>query len=148
MSAGQGRSYAGDVTPRQAWQTLQEEGDAVLVDVRTRPEWSFVGIPDLSEAGKEPVLLEWQVFPGMDVADDFCDRLADLLAEKGAGPDSALMFICRSGARSQSAAQAMSAAGFSRCFNVAGGFEGRLDNAGHRGKLDGWKVDGLPWKQS
>lgn len=140
--------YAGDVTPLQAWRLLQDEADAVLVDVRTRPEWAFVGIVDLSALAKEPVLLEWQSFPAMDVAADFTARMAEALARKGAGPDTALLFICRSGQRSQAAAQAMTAAGHRRCFNVAGGFEGRLDGTGHRGNLEGWKADGLAWRQS
>lgn len=148
MTAMNAKNYAGDVTPRQAWETLRDEPDAVLVDVRTRPEWAFVGIPDLNEAGKETVLLEWQAFPTMDIAPDFADQLGAILAERGADADSPVFFICRSGARSQSAAQAMTSAGFKRCYNVAGGFEGRLDGVGHRGTLDGWKVDGLPWKQS
>jgi rhodanese-related sulfurtransferase len=59
-----------------------------------------------------------------------------------------LFFICRSGVRSQHAAQAMLARGYTRCFNVAEGFEGPLDDSRHRGVKGGWKSRGLPWVQS
>jgi len=38
-------------------------------------------------------------------------------------------------------------AGFPRAFNVADGFEGPVDQEGHRGTVAGWKADGLPWRQ-
>ena len=60
-------NYAGDVSPREAWKTLSSDEKAVLVDVRTVPEWSFVGVPDLSALGKRAVRQSWQVFPGMEV---------------------------------------------------------------------------------
>ena len=55
--------YAGDVAPSTAWKILSENKDAVLIDVRTRAEWNYVGLPELASVGKEPALLEWQVFP-------------------------------------------------------------------------------------
>ncbi|MBS0538139.1 MAG: hypothetical protein JSR47_05255, partial [Proteobacteria bacterium] len=57
--------YAGDVAPKTAWKILSERADAILIDVRTRPEWNFVGIADLASVSKKPALLEWQVFPSM-----------------------------------------------------------------------------------
>ena len=53
-------SYAGDVTPEQAWTVLRDEPGAALVDVRTRAEWSYVGLPDLADLGKEVVHVERQ----------------------------------------------------------------------------------------
>ena len=85
----------------------------------------------------------WQVFPDMDVNPDFVDQVA----AGGIGKDTPLLFICRSGVRSRYAAEAMTAAGFQKCYNVAGGFEGDPDDQGHRGTVNGWKVDGLPWRQ-
>jgi rhodanese-related sulfurtransferase len=58
------------------------------------------------------------------------------------------MFLCRSGVRSRAAAIAMTRAGFSRAYNIAGGFEGDLDGERHRGAANGWKAAGLPWKQT
>ena len=62
--------------------------------------------------------------------------------------DAPIYCICRSGARSASAASALTEAGFSNCFNVAEGFEGDLDDSRHRGQANGWKARGLPWIQS
>ncbi|MEQ8380095.1 rhodanese-like domain-containing protein [Parvibaculum sp.] len=139
-------NYAGDVTPSEAWRVLEANPQAVLVDVRTRAEWSFVGLPDLSGLGKEPVMMEWQQFPTMAVNAGFA---ADLSSALGAARRNApVLFLCRSGARSKAAAIAMTAVGFGNCFNIAGGFEGDLDGERHRGRHNGWKAAALPWAQS
>ena len=136
-------SYAGDLKPTEAWKLLTENRGAQLVDVRTRPEWMFVGLPDLTSLGRRPVLQSWQVFPGMEIDANFTAELTDQLADK----DAPLLFICRSGGRSRAAAQAMTAAGYRSCYNVAEGFEGNPDTERHRGKTGGWKAAGLPWVQ-
>ena len=137
-------TYAGDVSVGDAWARLGEDTSAVMIDVRTRAEWSYVGLPDLTEAGKEIAAIEWQTFPSGEPNPSFLDDVKAL----GAPSDAPLFFICRSGARSQSAAIAVTAAGYSQCFNVAGGFEGDRDENNHRGTLGGWKAAGLPWRQS
>jgi rhodanese-related sulfurtransferase len=141
-------AYAGDVSPTEAYEALASVPEAMLIDVRSRPEWTFVGVPDLTAIGKEPLLVEWQSYPTMAVSDAFVPMLAREVEERGGNSETPLYFICRSGARSQAAAVAMTAAGFTHCYNVAGGFEGRPDGGRHRGTLDGWKVTGLPWIQS
>jgi len=135
--------YAGDIAPKEAWQLMESEPHAVLVDVRTEPEWAFVGVPDLSALGRRPLMLSWQLFPSMQRNPDF----ETALAAEGLGRSQAMLFLCRSGSRSAAAAAAMTQAGFTRCYNVAGGFEGDRDATGHRGTVNGWKVDGLPWIQ-
>jgi rhodanese-related sulfurtransferase len=132
------------VTPAVAWKILGEVGEAVLIDVRTRAEWNYVGVPDLASLDKKPGLVEWQVFPSMQVNPEFVDALSGALADKAVP----LLFLCRSGVRSVAAAKAMSAAGYSMCFNVADGFEGPLDAQGKRGATRGWKAAGLPWRQT
>lgn len=132
-----------DVAPRKVWEELRRNPDARLCDVRTDAEWNFVGIPDLSEAGKQPVLVPWQLYPTMQVNRGFAGQLR----EAGLSPDHHVYFICRSGARSRAAALAAQAAGFAHVYNVATGFEGAADAAGHRGAVSGWKADGLPWRQ-
>ena len=57
-------SYAGDITPQQAWQMLSDNPDAVLVDVRTDAEWRVVGVPDLCSLGREVIYLEWHSSDG------------------------------------------------------------------------------------
>ncbi|MGD9878779.1 MAG: rhodanese-like domain-containing protein [Reyranella sp.] len=136
--------YAGDVTPATAWKILSERGDAVLIDVRTRAEWNYVGLPDLEALAKKPALVEWQSFPSMQLNPEFVATLSSALPDKGAP----LLFLCRSGARSAAAAKAMTAAGYSTCLNVADGFEGPLDAKARRGEAGGWKAAGLPWRQT
>lgn len=138
-------NYAGDVTVDEAWRVLGENPRAILIDVRTRAEWSYVGLPDLAPVGKEPLLAEWQTFPAMAVNGNFADEVASSLGE--ARKDAPVLFLCRSGARSRAAAIALTAQGFTRCYNIAGGFEGDLDEARHRGHRNGWKASGLPWVQ-
>ncbi len=140
----------GEVTPDGAWQILVDDSTARLVDVRTRAEWGFVGVPDLEEAGHMPLLIEWSSFPDMSLNPRFAEEVMEAL---GAPPQGPLLFLCRSGARSLKAAEAIAAhlaqAGQAvECFNVAEGFEGDLDPAGHRGGLNGWKARGLAWRQS
>lgn len=137
-----------DVPVEAAWRRLAENTSSILIDVRTRAEWSYVGVPDLSSLGKELVLVEWQSFPDGRPNAGFVAELAERLRSIGATEENELYFICRSGVRSRSAATAMTKAGFSHCFNVAEGFEGPLDGARHRGTRSGWKAQALPWAQS
>ncbi len=136
-------TYAGDVSPKQAWDMLSGDPAAGLLDVRTPAEWAYVGLPDMSPLGRQPLLVPWMLFPGMQVNPDFTRQVA----ETGVDQNAELLIICRSGQRSQSAAMALTAAGFRACYNVACGFEGDKDATHHRGTVNGWKVDGLPWVQ-
>jgi rhodanese-related sulfurtransferase len=132
-----------NIAPRKVWQALEAEAGARLVDVRTRAEWAYIGQPDLAAAGKQVVSIEWQVYPAMGVNPDF---VAEARAA-GLTPEHHIYFLCRSGVRSLAAAQAMQAAGFPHVYNIADGFEGPPDGEGHRGRMAGWKADGLPWRQ-
>jgi rhodanese-related sulfurtransferase len=132
-----------NVPPAQVWEALRSDPNAQLVDVRTEAEWNFVGLPDLSPTGKQAVLIQWQVYPTMQVNAKFADQLT----EAGFTPEHHLYFICRSGQRSLAAAQAAQAAGFRHAYNVAEGFEGPPNGAGHRGTTAGWKARDLPWRQ-
>ncbi len=132
-----------NIPPKQSWEALTSEPNTQLVDVRTDAEWNFVGLPDLTDAGKQPVLISWQVYPTMQVHPSFTEALL----KAGLTHDDHIYFICRSGARSMAAAQAAAAAGFKHVFNVAEGFEGDVDARGHRGTNNGWKAASLPWRQ-
>lgn len=134
--------------PGECLNVMTSEASAQLIDVRTTAEWAYVGSPDLTAAGKQPIRQEWQVFPAMAVDPDFAAKLDSALQARGTPRDAPIYFLCRSGVRSKAAAIAMTAAGYSRCFNIAGGFEGPPDGEGHRGRVSGWKSDGLPWTQS
>lgn len=141
-------NYAGDINVAEAWALLEADPKAQLIDVRTMAEWSFVGLPDVSGLGREVHTIEWQSFPSTGPNPGFTATAAAELRQAGASADTPLLFLCRSGARSRSAAIAMTQAGYSRAYNVAGGFEGDLDREGHRGAHNGWKASGLPWRQS
>jgi rhodanese-related sulfurtransferase len=137
-----------DVDVETTWQGLVSRPKSQLIDVRTRAEWTYVGLPDLGSIGKRPVLVEWQTFPDQAVDPRFIERLAGELKALGVEKDDELFFICRSGGRSLAAAKAMAELGYRACHNVAGGFEGPLDDDRHRGSVLGWKAAGLPWLQS
>lgn len=122
-----------------AWAALKDQPDTVLIDVRTQAEWSFVGTPDLSSIQKQARLAEWTVYPSGSQNPHFLHEATD-----GIGVDKEIYLLCRSGARSLAAANALRAAGYARVYNVIAGFEGDLDIDGHRG--GGWK-DSLPWRQ-
>ncbi len=137
-------TYTGDVTVKDTWTALSENDTAVLIDVRTQAEWAFVGICNLAEIGKSPILVSWQEFPHMEINQSFAKTIMSQIPDKAAP----LYFLCRSGVRSQSAAAALTAAGYEYCYNVIGGFEGDPDQQGHRGNTGGWKAAGLPWVQN
>lgn len=136
--------YAGDITAEEAWRLVEGDPDAYLIDIRTKAEWSYVGVPDLSAIGREPVFAQWLLAPSMSENPDFINEMAG----QKATPEKAAIFMCRTVNRSPKAARAMTAHGYPRCYFLLDGFEGSLDEHKHRGKRDGWKAAGLPWVQS
>ncbi len=132
--------YRGDIPPPEAHERLKKNPNAVLIDVRTQPEWTFVGVPQVDRL----VRLSWQVYPQMEVNAKFVDEVDGMALPK----DCEIICICRSGARSASAASALARAGYTNAWNVAEGFEGDKDSKGQRSHANGWKFRGLPWVQS
>lgn len=139
--------YAGDVSVEECWQALETESSSHLVDVRTIPEWQFVGVPDLRSVGKVVSFIEWQRYPDMAVNEHFCSSLSVRLEQLGVTADDSIFMLCRSGARSRAAAQSLTSHGFSKVFNVATGFQGDIDANGHRSAKNGWVFEGYPWIQ-
>jgi len=130
-----GLSYAGALLPAEAYELMK--GGAKLVDVRTKPELLYVGsIPGA-------VTIEWQTYPGSRPNPEFLGELAALT--KKAEP---VMFLCRSGVRSNAAAEAATRAGWKEAYNILEGFEGDKDAEQHRNSVGGWRKAGLPWTQS
>ena len=136
-------TYAGEISPANAWQQLTEDPRARLIDVRTQAEWMYVGVPDLNPLGRQPLLISWLVFPSMSPNEAFAQQVA----AQGVAKGDTLLFLCRSGVRSLAAAELMTELGFERCYNITDGFEGPLDGNRHRGAAAGWKASGLPWVQ-
>lgn len=139
------QAYAGDVSVTEAWGILSKDAKAQLVDVRTAAEWNYVGLPDLASLNRRVHCIAWQNFPGGMQNPSFA---AETGAALGADKDITVLFLCRSGARSRAAAIAMTGMGYTKAFNIAGGFEGDLDGDRHRGQTNGWKAAGLPWTQT
>ena len=128
--------YAGEVTPSEAHRLSTAFG-AKLIDVRSRFEHEYIGrVPGSS-------LVEWKHWPGGDLNPHFLAELNRLCK-----PEDVVLFLCRSGVRSHSAAAVAAKAGYVQAFNILEGFEGDLDQQGQRGHLGGWRKAGLPWIQS
>ncbi len=128
------QGYAGDVSPQLACQWWQQ-GDAVLVDIRSDAERDWVGfIPGA-------VALAWKQWPGMAMNAGFDDALQ---AAVPSGRKAVL--LCRSGVRSIAAARRATELGL-EAYNILEGFEGDVDDDGHRGRKGGWRLRGLPWRQ-
>lgn len=138
-----GLPYAGDITPEEAYSYLKH-ADALLLDVRTPPEWQFTGMPDLSGSKGIFAAISWKTYPTFATNPQFIETLASV---KDISKDTPILCICRSGGRSLDAAVAASDTGYRYCFNIIGGFEGEPDKEGHRGTQQGWKAAGLPWRQ-
>ncbi len=135
MTVRPAQGYAGDVSPQLAWAWVQA-GEAELVDVRTDAERAWVGfVPDAHA-------LAWKQWPGMAMNPEFDASIQAL----GAGGKK-LVLLCRSGVRSIAAAQRATELGV-QAYNILEGFEGDPDANAHRGLTGGWRVRGLPWRQS
>jgi len=142
QNAHENLAYAGEVSPRDAYGHLALEQNAFLIDVRTKPEWEQ-GIPDLTDTGKNPLLIEWKKAPDYALNSNFVSELSKAVPDKNA----ALFFLCRSGGRSLDAALAMTQQGYRHCFNVPDGFEGSPATNQQYGRPTGWKAEKLPWRQ-
>lgn len=129
--------YAGALTPQEAHELMRTAPGAKLVDVRTRAEIDWVGrVPGAVE-------IEWATYPGMKLNPNFLAAL-----EQQVSKEALVMFLCRSGHRSQGAAMVATQAGYHDCYNVLEGFEGDRSPSNQRNVLNGWRVSGLPWEQS
>jgi len=127
-----------NLDPQQAWDLLQNNPDAVLVDVRSSVEYAFVGHPPGA------VLIPWKEAPDWQVNPHFVANVKHVAAN----PAAPVLLLCRSGQRSLDAAKALEASGYQWLINIVDGFEGALDAHKHRGNLGGWRFQGLPWEQS
>ena len=125
------------LTPCEAWQFVQAHPEALFVDVRMEIEYLYVGHPPgvVHEA--------WYEYPDMQ-AD--APAFVEHVRREGGRPERPVVLLCRSGKRTLDAGQALQAAGFEQVINVLHGFEGELDSQFQRGRVNGWRFDGLPWE--
>jgi rhodanese-related sulfurtransferase len=127
-----------NLNPLQAWDLLQQNSDAVLIDVRSKIEHTFVGHPPGA------IHIPWKEFPDWQINRQFVAEVKKTV-QNAAAP---ILLLCRSGQRSLEAAKALEEAGYQFLVNIDGGFEGPIDTNKHRGTLGGWRFHGLPWEQS
>ncbi len=125
--------------PKEAWALLQQDPQALLIDVRMAIEFQYVGHPP------NAINIPWYEFPVLkpDVP-QFVAAVQQVAQDK----NRALLLICRTGQRTVDAGIALEAAGFTHIINVLDGFEGDLDDDEHRSTENGWRYCGLPWVQS
>ncbi|WP_428353062.1 rhodanese-like domain-containing protein [Methyloprofundus sp.] len=127
-----------NLTPRHSWDLLQANPKAVLIDVRTKVEYDFVGHP------LNAIHVPWKEAPDWRLNAEFIPRVKQAVSDIAVP----VLLLCRSGSRSLAAAEALQEAGFKHLVNVLEGFEGGLDEQKHRGDLGGWRFSQLPWEQS
>ena len=116
------------ITSETAWQMLLDDENSLLVDVRTETEWRSIGIPDTSSLGRSARFVSWTDEQGTPNP-YFADQVTD-----GVDPDTPILLLCRSGARSNAAAELLISMGYSQAINIAGGFESPQDPEA------GWKA--------
>ncbi len=131
--------------PKAAWDLIQKDPRALLIDVRSSMEYLFVGHP------KGAVHIPWIDEPDWEVNPNFVRNIRELTlggvidaAEGGSVP---ILLICRSGKRSLEAGRLLLESGFADVSNIEEGFEGELDETHHRSSTGGWRFCGLAWEQ-
>lgn len=130
------------ISPQNAFELLKNQKNSVLIDVRTNEELSFVGVVNASSFENRLIFLAWQTLPQMQQNQNFAN---DLLTK--VNKDNEVLFLCRTGGRSNQSAQLASTLGFKKTYNIINGFEGDLNSQNHRGLVNGWKASNLPWEQ-
>ncbi|PSB92135.1 rhodanese-like domain-containing protein [Candidatus Pandoraea novymonadis] len=131
-------NYVSSITPQKALAWLQADPYTQLIDVRTRAELDWVGRPLIPK--NQYFWIEWLRYPGGTPNGKFIEQLKEQTPL-----DIPVLFLCRSAARSEEAANAAAQAGFMNAYNVLEGFEGEKDHKGHRKSINGWCFQGLPW---
>lgn len=139
------------IPPKQAWQLLQDNPKAVLIDVRSKMEHLFIGHP------KGAIHIPWIDEPDWKVNAEFFavqvrrvvlgGIIVDHEDENNPIDSVPILLICRSGVRSLEAGKVLVQDGFESVYNVLEGFEGPLDADKHRSTLGGWRFHELPWEQ-
>lgn len=126
-----------NISAQQAWEFLVNNPQAVLLDVRTPMEYEYVGHAPNS------LNIPWVDEPHWNVDPHFVNKVRDVVPQSAT-----ILAICRSGKRSLAALEQLADCGFTELCNVEDGFEGDLDENSHRNTINGWRVAGLPWRQS
>jgi len=144
------------MTPEQAYTFIEKNGDkATFIDVRSRPEVNFLGMPTVANANVPYMkLADWYSWNAkkhnfnMELNPEFSQTIESRVKERGLSKDDVLILICRSGSRSAKAANLLTSLGYTKVYSVPEGYEGDKSKAtatkGQR-VVNGWKNSGLPW---
>jgi rhodanese-related sulfurtransferase len=125
--------YAGELTPNETFDVLQQDAAIVLVDVRSQAELDLVGrVPSACH-------IEWAFYPGMVANTEFASQLQTRIDK-----NKTIVFMCRTGGRSHNAAVVAQQLGY-KAYNMLEGFEGEVNAEKQRTLINGWKHAGLPW---
>jgi len=134
-----------ELSPQAAFDMLQENPRAVLIDIRSSMEYLFVGHP------KGAIHVAWIDEPDWEVNPHFAVEVRKVMLggavcdrQENCAP---VILICRSGKRSKDAGRVLRESGLREVFHVDEGFEGELDEQHHRSSVGGWRHRGLPWEQ-
>ena len=111
---------------------LMAEHNSVLLDVRTKEEWDTIGKPDGEKIGLKTYFLSIQFGNERIFNENFIQEFKNLKINQ----DKNILITCRSGARSQFAAELLTKENYT-CVNISDGFEGNQENVG-------WKKCNLP----
>ena len=111
---------------------LMAESNSVLLDVRTKEEWDTIGKPDGEKIGLKTYFLSIQFGDERIFNENFIQEFKNLKINQ----DKNILITCRSGARSQFAAELLTKENYT-CVNISDGFEGNQENVG-------WKKCDLP----
>ena len=134
-----------ELSPKQAWELMQQDPRTLLIDIRSTMEFLFVGHPSGA------VHIPWIDEPDWTVNPHFAAEIRKLLLggvvcddEAGCAP---IVLICRSGKRSKQAGEFLHEVGLKNIYHINEGFEGELDDHHHRSSTGGWRFHDLPWEQ-
>ena len=116
------------ITCKEIKDYVKNNSRCVLLDVRTKEEWDTIGKPDGEKIGLKTYFLEIK----RDASFDFTQEFKNLDISQ----DKEILVICKSGGRSQVAAELLAKENYT-CSNISDGFEGNQENVG-------WKKYGLP----
>lgn len=145
------------LTPQQAYDMKKKDPKGVaFFDIRTRAEAMYVGWPSDADAlvpfVEHPELMtEWddkRAMYKLEPNQDFLPELERRLKDMGLGKEATIILICRSGDRSSKAQDRLQAAGYTKVYGIAEGFEGDTAKEGAKSGqriVNGWKNAGLPW---
>ena len=109
------------------------EPNSVLLDVRTNEERETIGKPEGEKIGIKTYFLSIQFGKERIFNENFVQEFKNLTINRAKN----ILIICRSGQRSQFAAELISKKENYTCINISDGFEGDQENIG-------WKRCGLP----